>query len=157
MRRRTYLATAGTGTVASLSGCLGEGTDRRPKLEIQRGSTGESGECAEQELLDFERAVLAPKAAGLVGLESAVRWELDLRPDEELYLRITNPDMDFLPHLSVIGPDDTAIIDERPVDNIYTVRPETDGRHVIEVSNRRWTEGGDWFVDLIWYSATSCR
>lgn len=157
MNRRTCLATLGTIGVSTLSGCLGKNIDRRPELQIQRETADGDTGCVEHELLDFERVSLAPRLASPLGVHSAVQWELDLQEGEELYLRITNPDMDFFPHLRVDDPAGTAIIDEPPVDNIYTVRPQVDGRYAITVNNPRWSEGGAWFVDLIWYSATGCR
>lgn len=157
MNRRTCLATLGGTGLATLGGCLDANTDRRPELQIQRPSTDGETDCVERELLDVERVMLAPQLAGPIGLSSAVQWEVDLQAGEELYLRITNRDEKFLPHLRVDDPEGDAIIDERPVDNSYTIRPQLDGRHVITVSNRRWTESIEWFVDLIWYSAAGCH
>lgn len=157
MNRRSCLAAIGTGTVASLSGCLGESTDRQPELPIERDRPEDEHGCLETELLDFERAILAPKLASLVGFNSAVQWEVDLEAGEELYIRITNPDMHFLPEFTITDPAGTAIIDERPVDNIYTIEPQVDGQHVITLRNPRWSESGEWYVDLEWYNDPGCR
>lgn len=157
MNRRACLAALGMVAVSPLSGCLGESTDRRPELAIEKDGAEDDSGCIEDELLDFERAILAPKLASLVGFESGVQWEVDLEAGEELYIRITNPDMHFLPDFTVVDPEGTAIIDERPVDSIYTIEPQINGRHVITLSNHRWSEGGEWYVDLNWYNATGCR
>jgi hypothetical protein len=157
MNRRTYLATLGTASAAALSGCLGSDPESHPAFDIDRQATASDDDCAEQELLDFERINLAPRLAGPTGLPTAVEWSVPLRAGEELYLRITNPDMAFLPHLSVVDPEGTAVIDERPVENIYRMQPEQDGTYTVTVRNPRWTEGGDWMLDLVWYDQPGCR
>lgn len=157
MERRACLAVLGAIAVPAVSGCLGGEADSRPELAVERGAAGGDGECVEQVLLDRAHASFPPKLAGLAGADTAIEWTVDLRAGEELYLRITNPDVEFLPHLSVVDPEGTAVIDERPVENIYTVQPALDGEYVVELRHERWGERGEWYVDLNWYSAPGCR
>lgn len=157
MNRRACLAAVGTAGVAASSGCLGGSDGDRTELPVRRSAVDPDADCAEQELLDFERVFLAPRLAGLLGVQTATGWEVDLRAGEELYVRVTNPDADHLPRLRIADPAGSALVDGPPVDNIYTVQPERDGRYAVTVHNRRLSDTGEWFVDLVWYSAPDCR
>lgn len=157
MNRRGYLAATGVVTCTIIGGCLGDRTDEQSDLEIQRSSAPDEDGCIEEDILDFERLVLAPKLVGLLGLTTTMQYHLDLQSGEEIYLRITSEYAYHLPHLRVENPAGTAIIDERPVENIYTFVTERDGRYTVTISNERWADQGEWFVDLTWYNSTGCR
>ena len=155
MRRREWLAAIGAAGVATTGGCLGHSTDDRGVLEVERPGVDIGDGCEERELLDFERIVFQQGLFRLLGFENAVQWEVDLRDGEELYLRITNPDMTYLPVFEVTDPDGETVLEDDGSSNIYRFNPDRDGRYTLWIGDRR-SDGGEWFVDLAWYNDVGC-
>ena len=156
MKRREALAAVGVGALTATSGCLGHSTDDRGQLEVERPGQAAGDECVEQELLDYERVHFPPGYFRLLGFENAVQWEVEMKEGEELYLRITNPDMMYTPLLAVTDPDGNVLLDsDDATRNIHRINPDRDGTYTLWIGDRR-SEGGEWFVDLAWYNAVGC-
>jgi hypothetical protein len=156
MRRRELLAAVGVSGVVATSGCLGHSTDNEGELTIDRPGQDIGGGCKEIELLDVERLRFPPAYFRLLGIENAVQWELDLKEDEEIYIRITSSETLYLPLFKLTDPDGNVLYDDdEPSQNIHRFTADRDGIYTIWIGDRR-TEGGEWFVDLAWYNDVGC-
>ncbi len=156
MNRRVALATIASGAVTAMSGCLGHRTDDRGHLEIDRSDLPANEECAERELLGFERIHFAGAVASAIGFENAVQWTIEMRENEELWLRITGSDVPYPPLLELTDANGSVLLDsDHAARTPHSVTAAVDGTFTLWVGDRR-SDGGEYFVDLVWYSAEGC-
>lgn len=156
MKRRVALASFAVGAVTATSGCLGHRTEDRGQLEIDRADLPASGECVERELLGFERIRFAGAVASAIGFENAVQWTIEMRANEELWLRITGSDVPYPPRLELTDANGSVLLDsDHAGRSPHRVTAAVDGAFTLWIGDRR-SAGGEYYVDLVWYSAEGC-
>lgn len=154
--RRWYLVTLGTAGLTVLSGCLGGNVVEREVLEPNRDSR--EAECETDTLID-ESFHLQPRwsPVGTTGQE----WPIELVAGDVIRLSIfwwgERGRVMPLPDLRVTDPEENTILDESGYStNHHEVAIERTGTHTLDVQNRDRSEGGEWKLELFWYSDAQC-
>lgn len=155
-RRMCLSSLCGAGMIP-LSGCLGGSLREEEPLEFDR-PTDSSVTCHERVLVD--RGYRFSPRLSPIG-DTGATWSVELERGDAVKLAMywwgeRNRVMP-LPDLTLINPSGTPILEKSDYStNIHRVEIQDTGTHELQVQNRHRSEGGEWKVEVTWYSDIDC-